>query len=65
MDKITEYRKKGVIRIPSVFTAEECKKIKQEAYLTSDAQIKAAGYNHTPAESPRKIKFGRSITTKK
>lgn len=50
MDKIAEYQKKGVIRIPGVFTPEECKKIKQEAYRTSDAAIKAAGYNHIAAE---------------
>jgi ectoine hydroxylase-related dioxygenase (phytanoyl-CoA dioxygenase family) len=50
LDKIAEYLEKGIIRIPNVFTAAECERIKTEAYATSDASIVEAGYNHAPAE---------------
>ena len=45
-----EYEEEGVVVIPSVFTAEECDRIKKEAYGITDDQIKAAGYKHVPSE---------------
>jgi len=45
-----EYDEKGVVVIPSVFTADECDKIKASAYSVTDDQIKSAGYPHVPSE---------------
>jgi len=45
-----EYEEKGVIVIPSVFSASECDQIKNSAYSVTDDQIKAAGYPHVPSE---------------
>lgn len=45
-----EYAEKGVAVIPSVFTEEECDRIKEEAYRVTDDQIEAAGYGHVPSE---------------
>ena len=45
-----EYKEKGVIVIPSVFSASECDQIKNSAYSVTDDQIKAAGYRHIPSE---------------
>lgn len=45
-----EYDEKGVIVIPSVFSASECERIKREAYSVTDEQIKAAGYPHAASE---------------
>jgi len=47
---LTEYKDRGVVLIPSVFTKEECDKIKREAYGVTDNQIRAAGYGHAPSE---------------
>ena len=47
---LKEYKHKGVVVIPSVFTDEECDRIKSEAYGVTDDQIKAAGYKHVPSE---------------
>lgn len=47
---IKEYEKNGVVVIPDVFTEEECRKIKEEAYKTSPQSIKNAGYPHQPSE---------------
>lgn len=45
-----EYEEKGIIVIPSVFSASECDQIKNSAYSVTDDQIKAAGYRHIPSE---------------
>ena len=45
-----EYKEKGVIVIPSVFSASECDQIKNSAYSVTDDQIKAAGYRNIPSE---------------
>jgi len=45
-----EYDEKGIIVIPSVFSASECDQIKNYAYSVTDEQIKAAGYPHVPSE---------------
>ena len=45
-----EYEEKGIIVIPSVFSASECDQIKNSAYSVTDDQIKAAGYPHVPSE---------------
>ena len=45
-----EYDEKGVVVIPSVFTADECDKIKTSAYSVTEDQIKLAGYPHVPSE---------------
>lgn len=45
-----QYEEKGIVVIPNVFTEEECDKIKHQAYLTTDQQIKQAGYPHSPSE---------------
>ena len=45
-----EYEEKGVIVIPSVFSASECDQIKTSAYSVTDDQIKTAGYPHVPSE---------------
>ena len=47
---LKEYEHKGVVVIPSVFTEEECDRIKSEAYGVTDDQIKVAGYKHVPSE---------------
>jgi ectoine hydroxylase-related dioxygenase (phytanoyl-CoA dioxygenase family) len=47
---LKEYKHKGVVVIPSVFTEEECDRIKSEAYGVTDDQIKAGGYKHAPSE---------------
>ena len=47
---LKEYEHKGVVVIPSVFTEEECDRIKSEAYGVTDDQIKVAGYKHAPSE---------------
>jgi ectoine hydroxylase-related dioxygenase (phytanoyl-CoA dioxygenase family) len=47
---LKEYEHKGVVVIPSVFTEEECDRIKSEAYGVTDDQIKTAGYKHAPSE---------------
>ena len=39
-----------MVVIPSVFTEEECDRIKSEAYGVTDDQIKVAGYKHAPSE---------------
>lgn len=46
-----EYIKKGIVVVPSVFTAEECDKIKKEAYLVKDEDIKKAGYPNVASET--------------
>ena len=45
-----DYDEKGIIVIPSVFSASECDQIKNSAYSVTDDQIKAAGYPHVPSE---------------
>ena len=45
-----DYDEKGVVVIPSVFTADECDKIKTSAYSVTEDQIKLAGYPHVPSE---------------
>ena len=45
-----EYEERGIIVIPSVFSASECDQIKTSAYSVTDDQIKAAGYPHVPSE---------------
>ena len=47
---LKEYKDKGVVVIPAVFTEEECDRIKREAYGVTDDQIKTAGYGHVPSE---------------
>ena len=44
------FDEKGVVVIPSVFTADECDKIKTSAYSVTEDQIKLAGYPHVPSE---------------
>ncbi|MBF85878.1 MAG: hypothetical protein CL489_15600 [Acidobacteria bacterium] len=44
------YEEDGVVVIPSVFSAEECDRIKEEAYGVTDDQIKQSGYRHVPSE---------------
>ena len=44
------YEDDGVVVIPSVFSAEECDRIKEEAYRVTDDQIKQSGYKHVPSE---------------
>ena len=46
----SEYKERGVIVIPNVFSATECNHIKKAAYSITDDQIKAAGYPHVPSE---------------
>lgn len=46
-----EYYKKGIIVIPNVFTEEECRNIKHQAYSVKDADIVASGYPHQPSQS--------------
>lgn len=46
-----EYREKGVIVIPNVFSEEECKEIKHQAYKVNDAEIVASGYPHDPSQT--------------
>ena len=43
------YEDDGVVVIPSVFSAEECDRIKAEAYGVTDDQIKQSGYKHVQA----------------
>lgn len=45
------YLTKGVVIIPNVFTEEECKEIKSQAYKVTDESIKKAGYRHNPSET--------------
>jgi len=47
---LKEYEDKGVVVIPSVFTEEECDRIKREAYGITDDQIRQSGYKHVPSE---------------
>jgi ectoine hydroxylase-related dioxygenase (phytanoyl-CoA dioxygenase family) len=56
VDKIAEYHKKGIIRIPNVFTKEECNLIRKEAYSVKDEDIVASGYNHSPSEYKNSIR---------
>jgi hypothetical protein len=44
------YEEKGIVRVPSVFTEEECIKIKENAYAVTDVEIKNAGYKLGPSE---------------
>ena len=44
------YEDDGVVVIPSVFTEEECDRIKEEAYNVTDVEIKQSGYKHVPSE---------------
>ena len=46
-----EYAEKGVIVIPNLFTADECRAIKDAAYSVTDKQIKDAGYPHAASET--------------
>lgn len=46
-----EYKEKGVIVIPNVFSEEECKEIKHQAYSVNDAEIIASGYPHDPSQT--------------
>jgi ectoine hydroxylase-related dioxygenase (phytanoyl-CoA dioxygenase family) len=50
MDALEEYQSKGVVVIPSVFSKEECDKIKTEAYATTDTQIYESGYRRVTSE---------------
>jgi ectoine hydroxylase-related dioxygenase (phytanoyl-CoA dioxygenase family) len=45
-----QYAELGVVVIPSVFSAEECDRIKKEAYSVTDSSIVNAGYPHKPSE---------------
>jgi len=45
-----EYNEKGVIVIPDLFSAEQCRLIKEAAYSVTDSQIKTAGYPHGASE---------------
>ena len=44
------YEDDGVVVIPSVFTEEECDRIKEEASNVPDVEIKQSGYKHVPSE---------------
>ncbi len=44
------YEDDGVVVVPSVFSEEECDRIKEEAYRVTDEQIKETGYKHVPSE---------------
>lgn len=44
------YDDKGIVKVPSVFTEEECVKIKENAYAVNDNDIRASGYKHSPSE---------------
>lgn len=46
-----EYKHKGVIVIPDVFTKDECDQIKKAAYSVKDLDIKNAGYPHDPSQT--------------
>lgn len=46
-----QYKEKGVIVIPDVFSEEECREIKHQAYSVKDADIKASGYPHDPSQT--------------
>lgn len=48
--RLTELQEKGIVKIPSIFTADECDSIKQAAYSVSDEEIKLSGYPHVPSE---------------
>lgn len=48
---IKEYKENGIVVIPNVFTEEECKRLKEEAYKVTDKDIKRAGYPHIPSET--------------
>ena len=48
--RLTELQEKGIVKIPSVFTADECDSIKQAAYSVSDDEIQLSGYPHVPSE---------------
>lgn len=51
MDKyIKEYKEKGIVRIPNVFTTEEMQELKREAYTITPKQIKDGGYPHRAFE---------------
>jgi len=50
MNYLEQYKEKGVVVIPNVFTPEECAEIKRQAYLVQDSDIKNAGYPHQPSE---------------
>lgn len=51
MDKyIQEYKQNGITVIPGVFTKEEMKRLKEEAYTITPKQIKDGGYPHRPFE---------------
>lgn len=50
MKYLEQYKEKGVVVIPDVFTSEECAEIKRQAYLVQDSDIKNAGYPHQPSE---------------
>jgi|TARA_R110000796_G_scaffold51117_8_gene120599 ectoine hydroxylase-related dioxygenase (phytanoyl-CoA dioxygenase family) len=41
---------KGIVKIPAVFTPQECALMKSNAYSISDQEIKASGYPHVPSE---------------
>jgi ectoine hydroxylase-related dioxygenase (phytanoyl-CoA dioxygenase family) len=60
MKNLSEYKEKyhklGIVVIPSVFTSEECDRIKKEAYLISDDDIKNSGYPHVPSETSKNKK---------
>jgi ectoine hydroxylase-related dioxygenase (phytanoyl-CoA dioxygenase family) len=47
---LQEYKEKGVVVIPNVFTPEECAEIKRQAYSVKDSDIRNAGYPHQPSE---------------
>jgi len=48
--KLNDLQEKGIVKIPSVFTPEECDAIKNAAYAVTDKQIRASGYPHVASE---------------
>lgn len=50
---LEEYKQKGVLVIPNVFTKEEMEQLKKEAYATNPHDISLAGYPHRPSEQAK------------
>lgn len=48
---LKEYKEKGIVVIPKVFTAKECDEIKKQAYAMNPKDIVGAGYPHNPIET--------------
>lgn len=50
LNYIKQYKDKGIVVIPGVFTSEECDEIKKQAYLMNPQEIVDKGYPHNPIE---------------